>query len=258
MRVQVIPVFRDLHILRKSMLEALADYAFLADQLLHKDYGDGILAGCELTTTEDSILLREGVFFYEGQLFLIKEPMAVTYHPTNTTTVLKVRFSEERTDGNFIYREIDLFLTEQTELRKGELELCRFKLQEGAVLRYWYQNFEDRNTEFDTLNTIHAAYSVKGGTTLSPEILREFAEEMLKAEELSELDTLFCLQLLGQEHPVGLPALAAYVRRRDKKKLKELSNLTLYKELARILKEVCLRERTETGSMKKRWKIMVD
>ncbi len=54
MRVQAIPVFRDLHILRKSMLEALADYAFLADQLLHKDYGDGILAGCELTTTEDS------------------------------------------------------------------------------------------------------------------------------------------------------------------------------------------------------------
>ena len=229
MRVQAIPVFRDLHILRKSMLEALADYAFLADQLLHKDYGDGILAGCELTTTEDSIFLREGVLFYEGQMFLIKEPMAVAYHPTNTTTVLKVCFSEEHTDGNFIYREIDLFLTEQTELRKGELELCRFKLQEGAVLRYRYQNFEDRNTEFDTLNTIYAAYSVKGGTTLSPEIVREFAEEMLKAEELSELDTLFCLQLLGQEHPVGLPALAAYVRRRDKKKLKELSNLTLYK-----------------------------
>lgn len=258
MRVQAIPVFRDLHILRKSMLEALADYAFLADQLLHKDYGDGILAGCELTTTEDSIFLREGVLFYEGQMFLIKEPMAVTYHPTNTTMVLKVCFSEEHTDGNFIYREIDLFLTEQTELQKGELELCRFKLQEGAVLRYRYQNFEDRNTEFDTLNTIHAAYSVKGGTTLSPEILREFAEEMLKAEELSELDTLFCLQLLGQEHPVGLPALAAYVKRRDKKKLKELSNLILYKELARILKEVYSRERTEAGSTKKRWKIMVD
>ena len=210
MRVQVIPVFQDLHILRKSMLEALADYAFLADQLLHKDYGDGILAGCELTTTEDSIFLREGVLFYEGQMFLIKEPMAVTYHPTNTTMVLKVCFSEEHTDGELLFTgRIDLFLTEQTELRKGELELCRFKLQEGAVLRYRYQNFEDRNTEFDTLNTIHAAYSVKGGTTLSPEIVREFAEEMLKAEELSELDTLFCLQLLGQEHPVGLPALAA-------------------------------------------------
>ena len=81
---------------------------------------------------------------------------------------------------------------------------------------------------------------------------------MLKAEELSELDTPFCLQLLGQEHPVGLPALAAYVKRRDKKKLKELSNLTLYKELARIRKEVYSRERTEAGSTKKRWKIMVD
>lgn len=39
---------------------------------------------------------------------------------------------------------------------------------------------------------------------------------------------------------------------------KELSNLTLYKELARIRKEVYSRERTEAGSTKKRWKIMVD
>ena len=258
MRVQAIPVFQDIHVLRKSMLEALADYAFLADQLLYKGYGNGIMAGCELTTTEESIVLNEGVIFYEGQMFLIREPMSAAYYPTNTTMMLKICLSEQLRDADFIYREIDLFLTEQTEPGKGELELCRFKLQEGARLRYQYQDFEDRNTEFDTLNTIHAAYSAKGGSTLSPEIVREFAREMLKAEELSELDTLFCLQLMGQERPVNREMLIAYVERRDKKKLQDTSNLAIYRELVRIWKEVCFGEQAETRSAKKRWKIIID
>lgn len=259
MLVQAIPIFRDAHLLRKSMLEALADYAYLANQLLYKGYGDGILAGCELVATEDSIILNEGVMFFDGQMFLIKEPMSIAYHPTNTTTVLKIRFSEQKMDGNFIYREIDLLLTEQITHQKGELELCRFKLQEGARLRFQYQDFEDRNTEFDTLNTIYAAYSAKGGSTLSPEIVREFAVEMLKAEELSELDALFCLQLMGQERPVNKAALAAYIERRDKKSLMDSSNLAIYKEMVRILKEVKNGKRPGNGeTARKRWKLMVD
>ena len=76
---------------------------------------------------------------------------------------------------------------------------------------------------------------------------REFAEEMLKAEELSELDTLFCLQLLGQEHPVGLPALAAYVRRRDKKKLKELSQKLAPKKVELLVTDGAKRHVQKAG-----------
>lgn len=254
-----IPIFKELHLLRKDMLEALADYAFQTDQLLYKGYGDGIIAGCDLTTTEDSIILNEGVIFFEEQMFLIKEPMSVLYHPTNTTTVLKICFSEQMRDVNLVYREIDLALTEQTQLKKGELELCRFKLQEGARLRYQYQNFEDRNTEFDTLNTIYASYSAKGGSTLSPKIVHEFAVEMLKAKQLSALDMMFGLQLLDRDRPASKDVLAAYIEKRDEKELQNPSNLVIYKELARILKEVTEGRKAERDTpQRKKWRMMVD
>ena len=259
MRVQAIPIFQDMHILRRDMLEALTDYAFLADQMLYKGYGDGILSGCCLTTTSDAIILNEGAIFFEGEIFFIKEPMSVTYYPTNTTTVMKIRFSEQLRDKNFIYREIDLNLTEQVDLQKGELELCRFKLQEGARLRYQYQNFSDRNTEFDTLNTIYAAYSALGGSSISLEIVKEFAEEMLKAKGLSDLDVLFCLQLLGQDRPINNRVLTAYIERKMGRPLTDSSNLTIYKGLEKLLKEAHGGRKAGDGTPeKKRWRLAVD
>jgi hypothetical protein len=259
MQVQAIPVFRDVHILRKGMLEALSDYAFRADQLLYQGYGNGILSGCRLTTTKDRIILNEGVVFLDGQLILIKEPMETAYHPTNTTTVLKIHVSKEQMEDSLLYREMELLLTEDTELKKGELELCRFKLQEGAKLRYWYQDFEDRSTEFDTLNVIHAAHAARGGSTLSPEITDAFGEEMLRMEELTPLDECFCLQLLGQDQAVSPRMLTAYIERRGRKKLSDRSNPALYQELAQILAETRNSQGTGRGpQQKKRWRMNIE
>lgn len=259
MQVQVIPVFKDIHVLRKSMLEALSDQAFLAHQLLYKGYGNGILSGCELTTTEDTIWLNEGMMVYEGQIFLIKEPMGITYHPTNTTMVLKICFSEQIRDGSFFYREAQLLLTKQEEKKKGELELCRFKLQEGARLRYVYQDFEDRDTEFDTLNTIYAEYSAKGGSSLAPDILWEFSQKMLEESELTEVDRCVCLQLLAQERPVNRQMLISYIQGRKERVMEDTSNHAIYVELVRILREVKEGEKVkaeDTG--KKKWRMTVE
>ncbi|MGN0304667.1 MAG: hypothetical protein ACI4D2_00770 [Lachnospiraceae bacterium] len=259
MRVQAIPIFKDIHLLRKSMLEALSDHTFLASQFLYKHYGDGIMAGCELTTTENAIILNEGLIFFEGQMFLIKEPMSINYYPTNTTTVLKVHFSEQMQDGNFTYREIQLMLTAQAEIQKGEIELCRFKLQEGARLRYEYQDFEDRDTEFDTLNTIYAPHSAKGGSTLSPAILQHFAKEMLKEEELSELDQCICLQLMGQDRPINKDMLVAYLQLSAKRKPEDTSNHAVYRGLLQILKEVKGEGKGKKEDVgRKKWRMMVE
>lgn len=65
MLVQTIPLFQDAHLLRRGMLEALSDYTFLFQEYMYKGYGDGILAGCELTATEDVIILGKGVLLFE-------------------------------------------------------------------------------------------------------------------------------------------------------------------------------------------------
>lgn len=259
MRVLAIPLFKEAHLLRREMLQALSDYAFRANQLLFWGYGDGILGGCELTTTRETIVLNEGVFLQGGQMFLITEPMEIRYYPTNTTTVMKLCLSAQVEEDGFLYREMDLRLTDDSGLQKNELELCRFKLQPGARLRDQYQDFEDRNTEFDTLNRIRTPYSAKEGSTLAPEIFRDFAREMLSTKPSSELDTWFCLRLLEQERPMGKEAVAAYLWQRNNVQIRDTTNLSIYRELVKVLREsksgLPVRE---AGPVKKRWSLSVD
>lgn len=257
MLVQAVPVFQDAHILRRSMLEALSDYAFLANQYLYKGYADGILAGCELTTTKDAIILNEGVLLFEGQLFLVKEPMMVNYHPTNVLNVLRLKFSDVMRDANFIYREVDMLLAESGEMQKNEMELCRFTLQEGAELRYRYRDFEDRNTDYDTLNQVHAPYAAHGGSTLAPDIVRNFAEEMLDISGISDYDALFCMQILQQgNRPIPKAALKTYLKQKGKRA--EDFNLGVYLALAEILREQKGMPAAEPMERKKKWRVTVE
>lgn len=259
MLIQAIPVFKEGGLLRKSMLQALSDHAFLANQLLYKGYSNGILSGCELTATEDTISLNEGIIFYGEQMYLITEPTSVEYKSTNRTMVMKIHISDTMQDANFCYCEMNVFLTEETELKKGELELCRFKLQDGARLRYQYQDFEDRCTEFDTLNTIHAAYSARGESTLSPRILMDFAKEMLMLEELPDRDILFCMQILAQERNMNKEAIVTYLERRKKEKLPDTSNVSIYRELANVIRvEKNGIQPGEKQQVKRKWSMQVD
>ena len=235
MLIKTIPQLENGYILKRSMLMALADSAFLTSEYACSGYADGILAGCELTTNEDTIVLNEGMILLGGQIFLIKEPLRIHYEPTNVTMVLKLCFSNEMRDADCIYWEMDIVLTEQVNLQKGELELCRFKLQEGARLRYQYQDFEDRNTEFDTLNRIYVPYAAKTCSTLASDITKCFAREMLNMQNISDFDALFCLQLLGQDRPIEKEALIGYIEHRKKEKMIDVEIILCLKNIGNIL-----------------------
>lgn len=258
MLVQAIPLFQDAHLLRRSMLEALSDNAILINQYLYKGYSDGILSGCELTTTEDTIVVNEGTIVFGGRIYLIKEPMAVRYSPTNTTTIMKLCFSNEMRDASFLYREAEVVLTKNKELQKGEIELCRFKLQEGARLRYHYQSFEDRNTEFDTLNRIHVPYAAKGQSTLAPDIVKSFAKELLSMDSISELDRMFGIQILCQERTVSMEALRAYLLCKRGRELNETSNLEIYEELSATLQEESKGSSKEEAQKRREWRLKLE
>ena len=258
MLVQTIPLFQDAHLLRRGMLEALSDYTFLFQEYMYKVYGDGILAGCELTATEDVITLGKGVLLFENRPYLLKEPMMAAYHPTNNLTVLKLMFFDEMRDPNYIYREMELIFSEQTHMRKGEMELCRFTLQEGARLRYQYRDFEDRDTIYDTMNRVHVPYASLGGSTLSPEITRSFAAEMLELSSITDYDALFCTQILGQNHPLGPEALRAYLRRKGMEEFIGETNHELYMGLADILRKARGEHRPQETERRKKWRVTVE
>ena len=256
MWVQKIPEFHSGHILKQEMMVELSTYLYHLGPLLYQNCMDGIVSGCALTTTEDSIVVNPGVIRYEGELYLMQEPQLIHYTPTNTTRVLNIVFHDQVKTDAFMTREMELAFTEGAASEARYLELCRFKLQPGARLRYTYTSFADRETEYDTLNTIHAPICGMGRPTLSPEITAHFAREALAAGA-DGTDALFCMMLLSSKEPVQAEALEAYIQSKQGADFSCKDNLRLYQGLIACLKQFSGGRRTSSAK-RKSWSIMMD
>ena len=256
MWVQKIPEFHSGHILKREMMAELSAYLYCLGPLLYQNCADGIVSGCMLTTTEDSIVVNPGIIRYEGDFYLIREPQFALYTPTNTTRVLNLVFHDQVQTDSFVTREIELAFTEGASSEKRYLELCRFKLQPGARLRYTYTSFADRETEYDTLNIIHAPFCGMGRHTLSPEITAHFAREALDAGA-DGTDAMFCMMLLASREPVQAEALEAYIHSKLGKDYACHSNLGMYQGLISCLKQFKGSQDT-SAPKRKAWSIMLD
>ena len=69
---------------------------------------------------------------------------------------MKAEFSEDETNLDYKAYRVRFFLDEEMELGENQIEMCRFYLREGSVLRDSYKNFADMSTEYDTVNLICA------------------------------------------------------------------------------------------------------
>ena len=256
MIIQGIPLFFSGQILRKEMLVSLADFTYQLGALLYRNCSNGIVSGCGLTTTKDSIIVNPGVVHFEGELYLIKEPLFCSYGSANETRILQLIFHDKVRTEMFITREIDLALTEEETQDSRCLELCRFKLQKGARLRCEYTSFTDRETEFDTINTIYEGFCGVSEATLSPEITRHFAEAVLK-RGADGLDVSFALQILAQREPVQRSALRAYLKRKLGEQFNCDTNLEIYHGLTKCLDTLVGPETAEIQQAHK-WKMMID
>jgi len=252
------PQFERLHILRTEALCSIRDRAFDTLPLIFENYGNGIISGCRPITAKNLITLGAGVILHNNFLYLIKEPMHVEYAPTEEYMLLKIIFEPELTTENFLRRGVHLILTPDLNLSEYEIEICRFKLKKGAVLRTNYTDFFDRATEFDTVNTINVPYAAKGGSTLAPEILRAFADEV-KNFSLENEDYNFCLAALSGKI-LNSAQIIFYIERRLKIELPAfVTNQTLYENLCLILNEIKGGRRREIlGTRRRRREIMVE
>lgn len=235
---QIVPLFDSGHILSREMLEALSDYSRHYGELIHIGYADGIISGCRLTTMEDSIIINQGILCFQGKPFLVKEPVSVKYQPTNQIRILKACYLGEVRTESLIKHRVDMVLEDDCTMQEGQIELCRFTLQSGARLRCEYVDFEDRSTEYDTLNMLHSPYAAPVRSALNPDITRAFAREMLDCRLDCQTDVSFCLELLGRKEPMAAEAIAAYIRLRTGRKEVKEDNQGLYEGLLDILKKI--------------------
>lgn len=256
---KTIPLFSKGNILTKEMLEALKEFAVSTGELSYLGYSDGILRGCEVTTTEDLITLNEGIMIFGESAYYITEPVTHVYRPTNEWTILKASLQEEVQTENFLSRKIDIVLTSEHQLSDTDIEICRFKLQPGAKLRYRYKDFTDLATEFDTIVELYAKWAAYINTSISPKILRTFYEEAVSHPLKEMWDISFC-QLLseGKGETINRSTISAYLCHRAGKPFKLCDNKEIFDGLKEVLRQIKGGNAASTNIRKREHRIIVD
>ena len=158
----VTPIFKRKYVLKKEMLENLRDYPRMLFHIQYQDYSDGILYGCRLEATNTKLTVLPGIILFKGFPYFMEEPFELACEAQGELTYLKVCFTDREAATEHEEYRGQIYLDRQAPDDEKELEIGRFKLQEGARLRTEYVDFKDYITEFDTDNRIYVPYAAPG------------------------------------------------------------------------------------------------
>lgn len=198
--------------MKKEYMWSLRDYSFGFMGVQYGEFSDGIITGCGLRVKPEVIEIAPGLVKHHGFVYLFTEPLTVEYGPTEAFVSLKLRLTKKPVQLDYIDYDADPFLDSDLECKADEAELCRFKLKKGFALRDQYKDFYDIETEFDTVNLVHASWAGLHAPTLAPAITRYFAREALKCRPESAKDIQFVSLCLERETAVPRILIEDYVR----------------------------------------------
>jgi len=225
-------------IMKKELLLALREYSFGLARLQFDDWTDGIISGCNISTSDTRLTVGPGILKFNKFIYAMTEPQHVYYEPTEQTTVVKIRFSTFAATATDYMRHCGkIVLDDSAELADNELEVCRFKLKHGSRLRCDYTGFEDIQTEYDTVNLAHATWAGPERAGIALPILRQFGREALKCRLAEPWDVSFCSQCMASE-TVHRSVLEAYTEAHGEHITGEESNVELYDMLVNILNKL--------------------
>jgi len=223
--------------LRKEILESMRNLALLEQNARYSEYSDGILSGCGLYEKEMKIGVTGGLVKFAQRVYVLPERSGVEYTATDTWTVLKIQFGTEKQTRDFRIYEGRLALSESTNILPNEIELGRFKLKQGSRLRTKYMDFQDMETEYDTVNLVNVPYAGIGEHTLCPIILTNFANEAYP-HAADSIDISFAMSCLASSGEMSRDSIKQYLRRRLNMSAREFDNREMHYHLANILAQI--------------------
>ena len=229
----ICPQFEKKRLLRVEMLEQLRDYPANLLKISFQDFQNGFLKGSRITWSDGILSIEPGVILFEGHLYCMEESYQMECHAMDKLRFLKIYFEKVEKRENGLYGDTKIVLDEKETDPNNEIELCRFRLQEGARLRCNYECFEDFSTEYDTVNITHVPFAGEGESTLSPLILKEFAKEMLQCKSGDAVDISFSMNILAAGGRVSRDYLNAYIYLKTDERVNQLEDI--YKTLLKIL-----------------------
>ena len=233
------PLFISGRLLKIDMLEKMRDYTRDFIDIKYKDYSDGIIQGCDIKIDDYFISVNNGIIKYNDVIYILKGEEKFEYHSNNKFMVLKVRFNElvDEEDNDFLDYSTEIFLDDKLEINSNEMELCRFKLREGAKLRNKYVNFTDFSTEFDTVNIINTNYSAYGESSISPNILRSFGKELIKYNLENQWDINFYMLCIQCKDTIQKEIILSYLKVKLNIENKNYSSEEIYYFLMQVLND---------------------
>lgn len=232
----IYPVFEAKRLLKKEMLENLRDFPRTLFDLQYRGYSDGILTGCGVKGNGAGLTILPGILLYRGVPYFMDKPYPVSCKAEGKLVYVKVHFWDKAIGAGGEEYFSQVVADEQEPDAEQELELARFKLQPGARLRSEYVDFYDHETEFDTVNRIHAPYAAPGHVGIWPQICQSFAEELVKYPVTDIWDSAFCLSCMQLTGAMPYEALRTYLNMRLGRK-GEYTNGQAYAALKSILRE---------------------
>lgn len=231
-----VPVFVHKNILKKEMLDELRDYPLQISKMMMDGCGDGVLKGTGITWSDNILKIHPGLILHGGNIYRMEEDWNIDCPATDQLTYIKVRFITTDYEKNRIGGLGDVYMNEVPP-ENGEIELGRFRLQEGARLRTEYENFEDYQTEFDTVNRIHMPYVCYGDIGLWPKLLMEYASELMDTGTENIYDISYAMQVMAGNGQVAMGLTLWYVEKCMDGMLTDRSNSSVYEKLRYILRE---------------------
>ncbi|MGP0577047.1 DNA and RNA helicase [Paenibacillus peoriae] len=234
MLTHIVPKFEKGRILKTEMLENLRDYPRSFLDIRYQDFSDGIITGMNVTVGENTLTIGRGIVKHKDRLYLLEQEQEVPYAATGRLSVLKLLFLEQTDRPDFTAHHADIVLEDEAEIGLDKMELGRFKLKDGAVLRSDYQDFADMATEFNTWSDIHAPFAGLKQSTLRPETMRYFASELLKSGATDPMDCMFALICLNSE-AVDRASIQHYIANRNGAEYRDYSHAQLHRQLVLIL-----------------------
>lgn len=206
------PLFAGGRILKKEALWDLRDYSYGGMQLYHMDYTDGIVRGCNVRVDNDYLVVGKGILKYGNFLYLLQEEARVPFAAENRIVALKAVFIVKEGNPDYLSYQVDFLLDQDVERQENQIEICRFHLREGSVLRDTYKDFADMNTKYDTVNLLYATVSGCGQGRLHPRILLKYTEA-LQAKDVKDVDDMvFCYHVLQNSGSVERTVVEVYLR----------------------------------------------
>lgn len=251
------PIFRKHSILKAQMLEEGISKSTEILRLLYQDYADGILCGTQINVDSNYLIVKPGAILYEGHIYYMKKEAFVPYEANNKLMFLKISFLETYTEGDFIIRNTDIYLTSDEEERSNEMELCRFIAEKGAILRNNYGSFKDFGAEYNTINILSVPYAAKLNSSISPQITKMFGKEMLELNLTESLDVAFAIECMKGEtiqkdmlttyisKKMGLDEKNRHSNMKNELATQEFTNRDIYKYLLQIVDKVKIGEQNE-------------